>query len=161
HSGSSCRLFYTQIRCLYTLFRRPAMVRKVIHVPACVWMSFIASTVLASLVVTGCGSGPSGMASSGSGGNASASAASGASGAGGGARAHCASIAALQKWQSEIDQFDGGFRPTGSPAHDAYISLLESELAALGVSDVHRESYVFSKWTPSSWSLELANGPSA
>jgi len=61
----------------------------------------------------------------------------------------------------EIDQFDGGYRPTGSPAHEGYIALLTQELAAIGVSDVHTEPYSFTKWTPSAWSLTLLDGPSA
>ncbi|HEX7704706.1 MAG TPA: hypothetical protein VF403_28390 [Kofleriaceae bacterium] len=71
----------------------------------------------------------------------------------------CASIGQLQSWQQEIDQFDGGYRPTGSPAHEAYISRLAEELTALGVPDVHLEPYSFVKWTPSSWSLKLLDGP--
>src|SRR5262249_3961749 len=53
------------------------------------------------------------------------------------------------------------YRPTGSPAHEGYISLLQSELEGLGVSDVHTEPFTFTKWTPSTWSLDLLNGPSA
>jgi len=66
----------------------------------------------------------------------------------------------LQAWQTEIDQFDGGFRPTGSPAHEGYIHLLAGELTSLGVSGVHLEPYSFSKWTPTSWSLALIGGTS-
>src|SRR5262249_39823791 len=64
----------------------------------------------------------------------------------------------LAAWQKEIDGFDGGFRPTGSPAHEGYIQLLEQELTSLGVTDVHAESYGFTKWTPASWSLTLDAG---
>jgi hypothetical protein len=70
-------------------------------------------------------------------------------------------MAQLQAWQTEIDQFDGGYRPTGSDAHEGYIALLRSELVALGVSDVHTEPFTFTKWTPSTWSLALLDGPSA
>jgi hypothetical protein len=74
----------------------------------------------------------------------------------------CASTARLEAWQAEIDQFDGGFRPTGSPAHEGYIQRLASELSSLGVADVHTEPYTFRKWTPSSWSLTVAKpGPSS
>jgi hypothetical protein len=79
----------------------------------------------------------------------------------GGAPAHCASIAQLQAWQAEIDQFDGGDRPTGSAAHEAYIARLTSELDTLGVSQVHTEPFTFTRWTPSAWSLTLLDGPSA
>ncbi len=75
-------------------------------------------------------------------------------------RASCVSAAQLRAWQAEIDHFDGGYRPTGSAAHEGYIALLTSELAALGVADVHTEAYAFRKWTPSSWSLAWAAGPS-
>jgi len=75
-------------------------------------------------------------------------------------QASCASTAQLQKWVQEIDTFDGGYRPTGSPAHEGYISLLASELTAIGVSSVHTEPYSFTKWTPSTWSLTLLDGPS-
>jgi hypothetical protein len=75
-------------------------------------------------------------------------------------KATCVSTVQLQKWVQEIDSFDGGYRPTGSPAHEGYISLLASELTAIGVSDVHTEPYSFTKWTPSTWSLTLLDGPS-
>jgi hypothetical protein len=73
----------------------------------------------------------------------------------------CVSTSQLQTWVQEIDQFDGGYRPTGSAAHEGYIALLASELTALGVSDVHTEPYSFTKWTPSAWSLTLLDGASA
>ncbi|MGH7295158.1 MAG: hypothetical protein ACRELB_09505, partial [Polyangiaceae bacterium] len=73
----------------------------------------------------------------------------------------CASSSQLAGWVQEIDQFDGGYRPTGSAAHEGYIALLASELAALGVSDVHTEPYSFTRWAPSAWSLTLRNGASA
>ena len=73
----------------------------------------------------------------------------------------CVSTGQLQAWVQEIDQFDGGYRPTGSPAHEGYIARLTEELAALGVSDVHTEPYSFTEWTPSTWSLTLTGGPSA
>lgn len=116
----------------------------------------VASAVVALLLAAGCsnGSPPLPGSSSSSGGG------SGGGGGGGGAPAHCASIAQLQAWQAEIDTFDGGYRPTGSPAHEGYISLLESELKGLGVSDVHTEPFTFTKWTPSTWSLALLDGPS-
>jgi hypothetical protein len=75
--------------------------------------------------------------------------------------ASCVSAAQLQAWQSEIDAFAGGFRPTGSPAHEGYIALLAKELTALGATDVHTEPYPFEKWTPSTWSLDVLSGPSA
>jgi hypothetical protein len=75
-------------------------------------------------------------------------------------QASCVSAAQLQKWVQEIDTFDGGYRPTGSPAHEGYISRLASELTAVGVSDVHTEPYSYMKWTPSTWSLTLLDGPS-
>jgi hypothetical protein len=73
----------------------------------------------------------------------------------------CVSTSQLQAWVQEIDQFDGGYRPTGSAAHEGYIALLAGELTGLGVSDVHTEPYSFTKWTPSAWSLSLLDGPSA
>lgn len=77
------------------------------------------------------------------------------------APADCVPTSQLQAWVQEIDQFDGGYRPTGSPANEGYISLLTSELTALGVSDVHTEPYSFTRWAPSTWSLTLLGGPSA
>jgi hypothetical protein len=70
------------------------------------------------------------------------------------------SVSQLQSWQLSIDHFDGGFRPTGSPAHEGYIAWLTSELTAIGVSDVHTEPYTFTRWTPTTWSLSLVDGPS-
>ena len=81
--------------------------------------------------------------------------------AGAAAPPSCVSVGQLQAWVQEIDQFDGGYRPTGSPAHEGYIALLAKELGALGVPDVHTEPYSFTKWTPSSWSLTLLDGSSA
>ncbi len=75
--------------------------------------------------------------------------------------AACVSSSQLQAWVQEIDQFDGGYRPTGSPAHEGYIALLSSELSGLGVSDVHTEPYSYTQWMPSAWSLTLLGGPSA
>jgi hypothetical protein len=69
------------------------------------------------------------------------------------------SASQLQTWQLSTDQFDGGFRPTGSPAHEGYIAWLAAQLTALGVSDVHTEPYTFTRWTPASWSLSLVGGP--
>jgi hypothetical protein len=77
------------------------------------------------------------------------------------AAAHCASLSQLEAWQQEIDGFGGGYRPTGSPAHEGYIARLASELTALGAANVHTESYAFEKWTPSTWSVSLLDGPSA
>jgi hypothetical protein len=74
--------------------------------------------------------------------------------------ASCVSSAQLQTWVQEIDTFDGGYRPTGSPAHEGYIARLASDLTAVGVSEVHTEPYAFTKWTPSTWSLSLLTGPS-
>jgi hypothetical protein len=82
-------------------------------------------------------------------------------GAGAISGAQCASIDQLRAWQTEIDEFDGGYRPTGSAAHEAYIARLASELKQLGVSDVHTEPYAFVKWTPFNWSLTLLNGSAA
>jgi hypothetical protein len=73
----------------------------------------------------------------------------------------CITSGQLQAWQQQIDLFDGGYRPTGSPAHEGYIALLTQELAAVGAEDVHAEPYSFTKWTPSTWSLTLLNGGSA
>ena len=73
----------------------------------------------------------------------------------------CASISQLQAWVQDIDSFDGGYRPTGSSAHEGYIALLAKQLTALGVSDVHTEAYPFTRWTPSAWSLTLLDGASA
>jgi hypothetical protein len=70
------------------------------------------------------------------------------------------SASQLHAWQLSIDQFDGGFRPTASPAHEAYIAWLAAQLVALGVSDVHAEPYTFTRWTPTTWSLTLLGGPS-
>ncbi|MEP6861073.1 MAG: hypothetical protein ABJE66_10655 [Deltaproteobacteria bacterium] len=72
----------------------------------------------------------------------------------------CISSSQLAAWQAEIDQFDGGYRPTGSPAHEAYIARLSDEMSALGV-DVHLEPFSFLAWTPASWSLELLDGTGA
>jgi hypothetical protein len=70
----------------------------------------------------------------------------------------CYSRAQLQAWQAEIDQFGGGYRPTGSPAHQAYIARLAEQLSSLGIADVRRESFSFLKWTPASWSFKLGGG---
>jgi hypothetical protein len=67
----------------------------------------------------------------------------------------------LQTWQKTIDQYDGGYRPTGSPAHEAFITWLGLSLNAIGVSNVHAEPYQFAKWTPAHWSLDLVGGAAA
>jgi hypothetical protein len=66
----------------------------------------------------------------------------------------------LQQWQQQADLFDGGYRPTGSPAHEGYIQWLAQTLTAVGVSEVHLEPYSFNRWTPIKWSVELIGGPS-
>jgi hypothetical protein len=66
----------------------------------------------------------------------------------------------LRAWQEEIDGIEGGYRPTGSPAHERFIALLVDHLKELGVSDVHTDPYAFQKWTPTNWSLELLFGSS-
>ena len=75
--------------------------------------------------------------------------------------ASCVTAAQLRAWQSEIDLFDGGNRPTGSPAHEQYIQLLARELQTIGVHDVHTEPFVFPKWTPKTWSLSVLSGAGA
>ncbi|HUJ61185.1 MAG TPA: hypothetical protein VLX92_21925 [Kofleriaceae bacterium] len=71
------------------------------------------------------------------------------------------SASQLQIWQLSIDQFDGGLRPTGSAADEAFIAWLVDQLTALGVSDVHTEPYTFTRWIPTAWSLELVGGPAS
>ncbi len=73
----------------------------------------------------------------------------------------CETAAQLEAWQQQIDALDGGYRPTGSPAHEQYIQLLSQELTAAGVAQVHTEPYSFEKWTPASWSLALLSGTSS
>jgi hypothetical protein len=73
----------------------------------------------------------------------------------------CVTAAQLEAWQQQIDALDGGYRPTGSPAHEQYIQLLSQELTAAGVEQVHTEPYSFEKWTPASWSLSLLSGASS
>jgi hypothetical protein len=73
----------------------------------------------------------------------------------------CVTAAQLRAWQSDIDGFDGGYRPTGSPAHEAYIQQLTKELAQVGATGVHTEPYTFEKWTPSTWSFGVVSGGSA
>jgi hypothetical protein len=73
----------------------------------------------------------------------------------------CITSGQLQTWQQEIDLFDGGYRPTGSPAHEGYIAFLAKELTAVGATDVRAEPYSFTRWTPSTWSLALLTGGSA
>jgi hypothetical protein len=129
------------------------------------WSSWVLALSMA-VATHGCSSSDGGPADdAGAGGAAGAGADAGAVVTGGDAAGaapdHCASIAQLQAWQAEIDQFDSGYRPTGSPAHEAYIELLRNELIGLGVSDVHTEPFVFNKWTPSSWSLSLLGGASS
>lgn len=121
----------------------------------------LTSAILTLLLATGCSPGSPSLSSSSSLGSGGSVGSGGGAGGAGGAQAHCASISQLQAWQAEIDNFDGGYRPTGSPAHEGYISLLESELKGLGVSEVHTEPFIFTKWTPSTWSLKLLDGPSA
>jgi hypothetical protein len=75
--------------------------------------------------------------------------------------ASCVTAAQLRTWQQQIDLFDGGNRPTGSPAHEGYIHLLAQQLTGLGLSDVHTEPYTFVKWTPSSFALKVAGTPVA
>jgi hypothetical protein len=70
------------------------------------------------------------------------------------------SVDQIRAWQAEIDEFDDGFRPTGSPAHEGYIQRLVQELTQLGVSDVHTEPFTFTRWTPSTWSLSLLGAAS-
>jgi hypothetical protein len=116
------------------------------------------------LVVVSCGTTGSTGSTSGSTGSSHDSSVDGgvSAGSGGGVSAStplaCANATQLASWQKEIDQFDNGFRPTGSPAHEGYIALLTKELAALGVQDVHTEPYAFAKWTPQTWSLDLTTG---
>jgi hypothetical protein len=70
------------------------------------------------------------------------------------------SAAQLHAWQEEIDGIEGGYRPTGSPAHEKFIALLVQHLKELGVSDVHTDAYAFQKWTPTTWSLDIPWGSS-
>ncbi len=73
----------------------------------------------------------------------------------------CVTTAQLEAWQQQIDALGGGYRPTGSPAHEQYIQLLSQELTAAGVEQVHTEPYSFEKWTPATWSLALLSGASS
>jgi hypothetical protein len=64
----------------------------------------------------------------------------------------------LRQWQAATDNFDGGFRPTGSVAHEGYIQWLGDAFQRAGAS-VTFEDYPFEKWaTPTTCSLELTSG---
>lgn len=67
------------------------------------------------------------------------------------------SVAQLKTWQAACDQFDQCYRPTGSPAHKAYVSWLTNQLRATGAT-VTTEPYTFEKWVPKTWSLQMLNG---
>ena len=66
--------------------------------------------------------------------------------------------AQVQAWQEQIDQFDHGFRPTGSDAEKAYTDQLAAQLSAMGASDVTEEPYSFTQWTPQAASLSVTVG---
>jgi hypothetical protein len=116
-------------------------------------------SVLSALVLLGCGSGraPTVLGPTPSGASGDAGAAAWQPGAT--PPADCVTAEQLKAWQAEIDQQGGGYRPTGSAAHEQYIQLLAGELAAVGLSDVHTEPYVFERWAPSAYSLALPSGP--
>ncbi|MEQ1439753.1 hypothetical protein AAG565_10335 [Fontimonas sp. SYSU GA230001] len=63
----------------------------------------------------------------------------------------------LRQWQSEIDQFGGGLRPTGSDAEHAYIGHLAAQIRAMGV-DVTLEPYSFKRWIPAGAELATRDG---
>lgn len=67
------------------------------------------------------------------------------------------SASQLKQWQSEIDQFGGGLRPTGSEAEAGYIDHLTAQLKAMGIKTT-QEPYTFTRWIPKSAALALKSG---
>jgi hypothetical protein len=63
----------------------------------------------------------------------------------------------LQDWQYALDE--RGLRATDSAAHRQYIDSLAARLEQVGVQQVRTEPVPFTKWTPSSWSLNVVSGP--
>lgn len=69
-----------------------------------------------------------------------------------------ATASQVRAWQEQVDQFDHGFRPTGSDAEQAYIDQLAAQLTAMGASDVVEEPYGFTQWTAQTATLSLIQG---
>jgi hypothetical protein len=61
----------------------------------------------------------------------------------------------LKSWLTDKAQFNKGFMPTGSPAHENYVNLLTERLQELGVKEVTQEQFTFTRWNPTNWSLIL------
>jgi hypothetical protein len=69
------------------------------------------------------------------------------------------SAAQLAAWHNELDAI--GMRATGSAEHERYIDQLHGRLVAAGVSHVDFEPVSVERWTTTSWSLEIQDGPDA
>ena len=68
--------------------------------------------------------------------------------------AYVVSAAQLQRWQAEIDDYNGGFRPAGSEAEIAYTKHLVARLRDMGV-DAQLDPYEIARWTLQRAALEL------
>jgi hypothetical protein len=66
--------------------------------------------------------------------------------------------AQVRNWVEEIEQFGGGFRPTGSAAEQGYIDRLAAELDAMGLNQVQEEAYSFPQWSATAASLSIVQG---
>ncbi|AKT41794.1 hypothetical protein [Chondromyces crocatus] len=67
-------------------------------------------------------------------------------------------ISVLERWLDDRASLDGGFMPTGSPSHRAYVDRLEAWLHTTCAVDIQREPFSFLDWKASKVSLELT-GP--
>lgn len=61
----------------------------------------------------------------------------------------------LRRWQAEIDNYNGGFRPAGSPEEIAYTERLASQLRSMGIEDVRLEPYAVKRWVADRSALDL------
>jgi hypothetical protein len=69
------------------------------------------------------------------------------------------SVEQVRARQAEIDLFGGGFRIAGNQAEQDYIDQLASDLRALGATDILKEPYSFSAFSPGPTQLEVVQGP--
>lgn len=61
----------------------------------------------------------------------------------------------IETWVADKAQFNQGFMPPGSQAHEDFVDLLLGQLRNTCLVDVEAPTFPFTRWAPQSWSLVL------
>lgn len=66
-----------------------------------------------------------------------------------------ASAGQIETWVSDRVQFDRGFNPPGSQAHESYVDLLLGQLRNSCLTGIEAPPFEFTRWAPRDWGLTV------